>query len=259
MFRQEYGLVCDAAQKKIEFFKTDKIGYFVSSMLAGIFVGFGILIIFTIAAVLGDSAYLKIIQGASFAAALSLIVFSGAELFTGNVFVLTAGLMRKKVKLKNSVSLWLFCLLGNLAGSVLIAALFIATGLYEGYITDLVNNTVIAKTSPDFWAIFNRAILCNVLVCAATWCSYKIKSEVGKLIMIFWCIYLFVTIGFEHSIANMTLFSLNVFLWTDGGASFGSMVHNLAAATFGNFVGGASLALAYWTMGRKEPGAFDAS
>jgi nitrite transporter NirC len=252
MFKQEYGLVCTAAQKKVEFYKADKLGYFVSSMLAGIFVGFGIIVILTIAAALGDSVYLKILQGASFAAALSLIVFSGAELFTGNVFVMTAGIMRKRVQLKDAIPLWLYCLLGNLAGSVLIAALFVGTGLYEGYIAVLANETIIAKTSPAFGSIFIRAILCNILVCAATWCSYKIKSEVGKLIMIFWCIYLFVTIGFEHSVANMTLFSLRAFLWTDGGATVGAMGYNLVAATFGNFAGGAALAIAYWAMGRKE-------
>lgn len=252
MFKQEYGLVCTAAQNKVNFFKTDKVGYFVSSMLGGVFVGLGIIVIFVIAAAMGDSASLKILQGASFAAALSLIVFAGAELFTGNVFVLTAGIMRKRIELKDAVPLWIYCYLGNLAGSVLIAALFVGTGLYEGYITILVNESVIAKTSPDLSSLFIRGILCNLLVCAATWCSYKIKSDTGKLIMIFWCIYIFVIIGFEHSIANMTLFSLRTFLWTEGGAAFTAMGYNLFATTFGNFFGGAMLALAYWLMGRKE-------
>ncbi|MCL2564264.1 MAG: formate/nitrite transporter family protein [Defluviitaleaceae bacterium] len=254
MFKSEYGLVCAAAQKKVDFFKVDKVGYFVSSMLAGVFVGLGVVVIFVIAAAMGDFAGLKILQGFSFAAALSLIVFAGAELFTGNVFVLTAGIMRKKIELKDAIPLWIYCYLGNLAGSVLIAALFVGTGLFEGYINALVNDSVIAKTSPDLSNLFIRGILCNLLVCAATWCSYKIKSDTGKLIMIFWCIYIFVIIGFEHSIANMTLFSLKGFLWTDGGATVGGIANNLFATTFGNFFGGAMLAMAYWLMGRKEQG-----
>jgi len=252
MFKQEYGLVCTAALNKVNFFKTDKAGYFVSAMLAGVFVGLGIIVIYVIAAALGDSVNLKILQGASFAAVLSLIVFAGAELFTGNVFVLTAGIMRKTITLKDAAPLWIYCYLGNFAGSILIALLFIGTGLFTFDMNVLTDYSIIAKTSPTFSNLFIRGILCNILVCSATWCTYKIKSEAGKLIMIFWCIYIFVISGFEHSIANMSLFSLRTFVWTEGGASFAAMQHNLVSTSLGNFVGGAMLALTYWAMGRKE-------
>ena len=50
-----------------------------------------------------------------------------------------------------------------------------------------------------------RAVFCNILVCLAVWCGTKLKSESGKLIMIFWCIFVFMVCGFEHSIANMSI------------------------------------------------------
>jgi nitrite transporter NirC len=252
MFKQEYGLVCAAAQNKVAFFKADKVGYFVSSVLAGIFVGLGVIVIIVIAAAMGDSVHIRLVQGASFAAALSLIVFAGAELFTGNVFVLTAGNLRKRIRVRDLMPLLGYCYFANFAGSVLIALLFAGTGLYQGYVTELVNETIVAKTSPGFLSLFIRGILCNLLVCAATWCTFKVKSESGKLIMIFWCIYIFVIAGFEHSIANMTLFSLGAFLWTDCSATVGAMGYNLLATTLGNFLGGAVLAMSYWAMGRKD-------
>ena len=79
---------------------------------------------------------------------------------------------------------------------------------------------------------------------------YRLQSESSKLIMIFWCIYLFVICGFEHSIANMTLFSLEVM----SGASateIGKMATNLAAVTLGNIIGGMSLSLGYWIISKK--------
>ncbi|MCL1992306.1 MAG: formate/nitrite transporter family protein [Spirochaetes bacterium] len=254
MFKQEYGLVCGVAQKKLAFLKTDKVGYFASSVLAGVFVGLGVIVVLMIAKVMSGYQGITILQGATFAAALSLIVFAGAELFTGNVFVLTAGLLQGKVEPGGAVRLWLFCYFGNFVGSVLIAALFVGTGLFAEQIPYLVESTVRSKTVPSLGALFVRGILCNILVCAATWCSYKIKSEAGKLIMIFWCIYLFVVSGFEHSIANMTYFSLRVFGGADG-AVFLAMSRNLLASTLGNFAGGALLALAYWLMGRNEDSA----
>jgi len=75
-------------------------------------------------------------------------------------------------------------------------------------------------------------------------------SEGGKLLMIFWCIYLFVVCGFEHSIANMTLFSLGVLGRGEGMVSFMMLIKNLTATTIGNIIGGTALSLAYWTIGR---------
>jgi len=68
--------------------------------------------------------------------------------------------------------------------------------------------------------------------------------------MIFWCIYLFVICGFEHSIANMTLFSL-VTMNGVSGTIFGAMLSNLGATTLGNILGGMALSLGYWIISKK--------
>lgn len=46
-------------------------------------------------------------------------------------------------------------------------------------------------------------IMCNWLVCLAVWMSYGAKDMAGKILAIFFPIWLFITSGFEHSIANM--------------------------------------------------------
>jgi len=79
---------------------------------------------------------------------------------------------------------------------------------------------------------------------------YRLQSESSKLIMIFWCIYLFVICGFEHSIANMTLFSLEVMSGVSG-AEFLGMLKNLGATTLGNIVGGMALSLGYFIISKK--------
>ncbi len=73
-------------KRKIEFLKKSPLGYLLASVLAGMFIGFGILLIFTIGGLLDGAPYTKIIMGVSFGIALSLVVIAGAELFTETIW-----------------------------------------------------------------------------------------------------------------------------------------------------------------------------
>jgi len=243
-----YRLVKTAAEKKIKFFKEEKIPYFVSSIMAGVYVGICMIMIQVTAGMLDGFAGIKILQGISFAAALSLVIFAGSDLFTGNIFIITAGVYQKSVKPFDAVIICAYCYFGNLAGSILITSLFWGTGLLQGAVLEAVHNAALNKTEPFFWELFVRGILCNVLVCLAVWCSFRMQSETGKLIMIFFCIYIFIICGFEHSIANMTLFCMEII---SGGTSLTKMLINLGAATAGNVLGGILLAFAYWVITKK--------
>lgn len=79
MFNEEFNKVASAAKAKVELLKTNKLGYFISSMLAGIYVGLGIMLIFTIGGLLSsaNSPATKIVMGLSFGVALSLVIFAG--------------------------------------------------------------------------------------------------------------------------------------------------------------------------------------
>ena len=59
-----------------------------ASLLGGAYLGVGILLTYTISGFLGDWPARHIIMGASFGVALSLVIICGAEMFTGNAFVL---------------------------------------------------------------------------------------------------------------------------------------------------------------------------
>ena len=103
------------------------------------------------------------------------------------------------------------------------------------------------KTSFNFSILLFKGIMCNILVCLAVLiCSRKI-SDTSKLIMIFWCIFAFVSLGFEHSIANMTCFALTKILNPEFG--FGLILKNLIPVTIGNIIGGFLVALTYNVLG----------
>ena len=117
MYKESFAAAAGAAQKKFNLLKTNPAGYVVLSILAGMYIGFGILLAFTVGGQLGTNPFANLIKGLIFGVALSLVVIPGAELFTGNNFVMSAGLLEKKVKLGQAGRLWLVCWLGNLLGA----------------------------------------------------------------------------------------------------------------------------------------------
>ncbi len=254
MFTEEVGAAAKAAQAKVSLLKNNPLGYFLAAMLAGIYVGFGILLIFSIGGMLQGAAYTKIIMGVSFGIALSLVIIAGSELFTGNNMIMSFGLMSKTIRPGDAFKLWIVCWLGNLAGSMLLALLFWGAGFANGNIGTFIAETSLAKMTVPFLPLFLRGLLCNMLVCLAVWSAMRCKSESGKLIMIFWCLFAFITTGFEHSVANMTLLTVGLLAPQGLGLSLAGFAYNLLVVTLGNMVGGILLiALPYQIIAsRKE-------
>lgn len=240
MFRNEVNTIGVLASSKVNHMKNHPARYFTLTLLAGMFIGFGVLLDFSLGAMLTDSHVpgVKIFMGLAFGVALSLVIISGGELFTGNNLTMSVGIYTKNITVTNSFALWIFCWLGNLIGSIILAFIFAKTGLLSGSTASFIANSTLSKISLSTMEMFCRAVLCNTLVCLATWCSIKMKSESGKLIMIFWCIFAFVTSGFEHSIANMSIFSLALINPAGADITMSSCLYNLFIVSLGNMIGG---------------------
>lgn len=255
MFNEEFNKVASAAKAKVELLKTNKLGYFISSMLAGIYVGLGIMLIFTIGGLLSsvNSPATKIVMGLSFGVALSLVIFAGSELFTGNNFIMSVGSLNKTVSWLDTIKVWIVSFIGNLTGSILAGSLFFMAGLASGPVGEFIAKTSATKMSLPASDLFFRGILCNMLVCLAVWCSFKCKEETSKLIMIFWCLFVFITAGFEHSVANMTLLTIGLLSPAGAAVSIGGYAYNIIMVTLGNMVGGiVFMAIPYYIISRKK-------
>ena len=254
MFKNEFTGVASGAVGKVGKLRNDPLAYFLLSMLAGAYIGFGSLLAFTLGGSMAGSPGMKLTMGASFGVALSLVVMAGGELFTGNNFAMAAGMLEKKVSLSDSVKLWVVCWLGNWAGAIVLSLLYFGTGLYTDATLASITGAAAAKMSAGPLQLLTRGILCNMLVCIAVWCAAKLKSEPAKLIMIFWCLLAFFTTGFEHSIANMTTLTMAI-LDTGGNPaiSIGGYFYNLGIVTVGNMIGGILLvAVPYYMAGREK-------
>ena len=237
MYNDEYAASAAGAAAKAGMLRKNPLGYFLLSALAGAYIGFGILLSFSVSDTLGSMPFTKIALGLSFGVALSLVVLAGAELFTGNAFVMFNGLRLKTVTAGDVLKLWVVCYLGNWAGAIILSLLFLAAAGPVGATGKALAAAAAMKMSLPPLVLFARGILCNVLVCLAVWCGFRTKNDVAKLIMVFWCLYAFFTCGFEHSIANMTVLTVGMLAPFDAAVSLSGYAYTLFFVTLGNIVG----------------------
>ncbi|HYI60596.1 MAG TPA: formate/nitrite transporter family protein [Acidimicrobiales bacterium] len=224
--------------------------YLASAALAGAFVGIAVVLLVSVSAPLAaaGSPAAKLVQAAVFGVALTLVVFAGAELFTGNAMVMLQGLRARAVTGAQLAAVWAASLVGNLLGSLALASVVHGGGTLTGDGEALVAKIVGAKDAVAGPQLFWRSVLCNLLVCLGLWMAGRVQSDVAKAIVLWWALLAFIGSGFEHSIANMTIFGLGIL---EGSATAGQLARNLAWTVPGNIVGGGLLVgLAYAWIGR---------
>jgi len=220
-------------------------------MMAGAYVGLGIILIFCVGANV-DPSIRPVVMGASFGISLTLVIFAGSDLFTGHTMFMTFGWLRGRTGLRDLAASWLVTWAGNLAGCIVLALIFVAGGggLALGAKSQLLVSVAAVKMNAPALELIARAMLCNWLVCLAIWTSARMTNDTAKRIAIFWCLYAFIASGSEHSVANMTLLSIALLADHPPAVTLGGMGWNLRV-TLGNILSGAGImGLGYWAASR---------
>ena len=207
----------------------------------------------------------RLLSGVVFCLGLILVVVGGAELFTGNTLMVMAW-AAGEVRLREMLRAWAIVYIGNFVGAVGTAALVFLSGQYlagKGSVAGVALNLALAKVSLSFDHALFLGILCNVLVCLAVWLAFGARSTTDKVLALLFPVSAFVVAGFEHSVANMYLIPLGLFikawapaaLWAEIGgdaANYAALTWpaffvSLIPVTIGNIIGGGVLVgLVYW-------------
>jgi len=223
------------------------LSFWIGSLMAGAYVGLGIILIFTLGNLV-DPVIRPLVMGATFGIALTLVIIAGAELYTGHTMFLTFGVKTGKLSSTQAVGILAQSWTGNLLGSIVVAYLFYLGGGGQILPIDgsLVHKVALAKTTAPALALFAKGMLCNWLVCLAIWMCQRVEGA-AKFIAIWWCLLAFIASGYEHSIANMTLFALSWFGAHTPEYTLGGIGYNLLWVTLGNTVSGVLfMGLGYW-------------
>jgi formate/nitrite transporter len=207
----------------------------------------------------------RLLSGLVFCLGLILVVVGGAELFTGNTLMVMAW-AAGEVRLREMLRAWAIVYIGNFVGAIGTAALVFLSGQYlagKGSVAGVALNLALAKVSLSFDHALFLGILCNVLVCLAVWLAFGARSTTDKVLALLFPVSAFVVAGFEHSVANMYLIPLGLFikawapvaLWAEIGgdaANYAALTWpaffvSLIPVTIGNIIGGGVLVgLVYW-------------
>jgi len=202
----------------------------------------------------------RVLSGALFSTALMMVVIAGGELFTGNTLMVIA-LIKKRITFHSLILSWIFVYIGNILGGLMIAGLIHASGqldLSNGMVGGFTIYVATNKVHLSFMNAFILGVLCNWLVCIAVWMASGAQDITGKILAIFFPIWLFTTSGFEHSVANMYYIPAGILaksnpLYIEQAIARGATYERIAALTWESFIFGNLIPV---TLGNLVGGAF---
>lgn len=225
--------------------KTPILKFILMAIMGGAFIALGGLLTIVVAGGMPEIAstnigLVKFTAGALFPVGLIMVSVAGADLFTSDCAGMVLSTMQRKTTYKELLKVWILAYIFNFIGAQLIAY-FMAykTGIIASVpFTDYINTLAYGKLKYSWDTVILKGIGANALVCLGTWMGYAGKDIIGKSIGIWIPVMIFVTLGYEHSIANMFFIPTAIY----GGADITwceFICNNLIPATIGNLIGGA--------------------
>lgn len=222
-----------AKQGRVKVDKTP-IEKMILGFLGGAFVGVGYLSYILVAGSFpGMTGHL--IGSFLFPIGLTLILMVGGELITGNMTVVSLAMLNKEVSVKEMIVNWIWITLGNAIGAMTIALVF---GVYLEMLapySEFINTLAAGKVSPSLMQVFVSGIGCNWIVGLAIWLYNVMQDGFAKLVGAWIPTAIFVLLSFQHSVANVFVFSAS---YAYGGIDIPSALTNFAFSYLGNIVGG---------------------
>lgn len=227
--------------------------FMLMAILGGAFIAFGGMLSVMVAGGMpgigaSNPGLIKFIAGSLFPVGLIMVSITGADLFTSDCAAFTYPLLQKKIKTGIFFKYLLLSFIFNFVGTQIVAFLLsYEVGLldkepWQSYLHHYAGE----KVDQDFITVLIKGIGANWLVCLGMFMGYSAKDITGKCLGIWIPVMLFVTLGYEHSIANMFFIPAAIYsganiLWSD------FIIQNLIPATIGNIIGGSGLVgCIYW-------------
>lgn len=177
---------------------------------------------------------------------LVMILYMNAELGTSNMMYMTSAIHRHIIPKRSALKILVTCIAFNLVGALIVTFfLSLTTPFQFGHLEadSYLIEAATAKLAKTPLTQFVEGIFANIVVNIAVFISMRMKDDAGRVIAMIFIIFIFAFLGFEHVIANFSLFPLAFF--SNGGPVEGmtllSVLSNLFFAGLGNYVGGGLL------------------
>jgi len=267
--------LADVSHYGVQKANKSKLHSFGLAVFAGVFIAIAFVFYLTVTTGSDASSWglTRLAGGTAFSLGLILVVVCGAELFTSTVLSSVAW-AQGKLSTPQLISCWIRVYLGNFVGAMLILLLIFGAKMYQldGGLWGI-NALHLAqhKIHHSWFQAFSLGVLCNLLVCLGIWMTFSSKDMLTKSLLLILPVAMFVSSGFEHSIANLFMVPLGIVLQHTVPAdylislgysanSFADLtvshflLNNLIPVTLGNIVGGGVMVgLGYWLIYQDVP------
>ncbi|MEH6530593.1 MAG: formate transporter FocA [Photobacterium frigidiphilum] len=240
------------------------------AITAGVFIGLAFVFYITVTTGNGGVSWglNRFYGGLAFSLGLILVVICGGELFTSTVLSSIAR-ANNHISSGRMLGTWAKVYFGNFLGAMLLLLLVSMASLYQldgGQWGLNALNIAQHKLHHQPLEAFSLGVLCNLLVCLAIWMTFCTENMMTKMVIMILPVAMFVSTGFEHSVANMFMVPLGITIQNFAPESFwlnlgvlpeqyndltiqNFIFANLIPVTLGNIVGGGVLVgLSYWAI-----------
>jgi len=259
--KEAYEIMREQIQAGLKEHKRSDLGLFLSSLSAGLEVGFSILIIgiiFTLFKNESSVSQLALMMALVYPIGYIFAIIGRSELFTEHTTLATIPVMNGEATLRSLAKLWLIVYLGNLAGGYIFGSILIVYlgNLAGGYIfgsISLVFNEEMHLIGKDFFyfvsekmlkysvgATLISSIMAGWLMGMLSWLLSSAQDTFSRVVMIFLVTFLISIAGLHHCIVG----SIEVFMAFFADANQISWLQFLrfqVLSTLGNIIGGVFL------------------
>lgn len=192
-----------------------------------------------------DPGIILILEGTVCPIGLFFVVIMGSELFNSNILFFSVGLVRGAVSIVDVLVSWLVSWWLNLVGTIFVAYIicfysdiYASPEMVQGSI-----DTLDLKASYQFHQTLIKGIAGNFFVVMAIYLQLMVKPLHVKFFMLFLPVFLFVSLGFTHSVADMFLVVIG--LINGSKVSVATVAWKiLLPGAIGNIIGGAFFGIA---------------
>ncbi|ODV97054.1 hypothetical protein PACTADRAFT_48824 [Pachysolen tannophilus NRRL Y-2460] len=182
---------------------------------------------------------IRLLQGSLYPFGLFYVVNMGADLFNSNILFFTVGVLRGAVTILDLVISWTVSFFGNLAGNLFVCYVIchLSKTTQDANMVAGSIEIVDQKMAYSFIETLIKSIPCNFCVCLAIYLQIMAKPLHVKFLMMYLPVCTFVSMGFNHVVADMYLIPIG--LLNGAPHSVGAYIWKLMIpAAIGNCIGG---------------------
>ena len=228
---------------------------FILSIMGGSFISMGALLSVLLAAGIQSPGAARLMQGLGYSSGFFFVVLTHSVLFTEANVLLPASILHNPSYriITGALKIWLKAWVGNFLGAILVGWFIYHAQEYPSDVRELLRDLIQLKVAyyekggiSNWLKIVLSGILGHWIVGMATFFGMMGKTITGKFIPIFLAVSLFIAANFQHTPANMGLFSISMALDNEPGWVV-AFFWNIIPATIGNIIGGSMMvALPFW-------------